>query len=158
MNKFFEKIGELIGLYFGEYIKDYRESNNKIFEYILQANSQINMIILTVSVASLTAVAALNKVVFIPYEVLSFITISLFIIVILLSVVNLFLSILTSEDLQKKIVKNFTSFKNQKVKNEDLKYYKTRRFLNWAVLLGFCFGLVTFLILLGLHIFGVKIA
>lgn len=137
-----------------EYLKDYRESRARVYEIIVQNNLRLNTIILTVSVASLTAIATLNDRLFVSYPWLSFIAVGLFVLVILFSTVNFYLSTLTLDDLQKKLNKDmFLPFKVGKGVFTE-KYKTTRRLLNMLVMGGFCIGLLTLLILLGFYMLG----
>lgn len=159
MGKIFEKICEFTGWYVGEYIKDYRENNNRIFGAIVQKESQINAIILTGSVAGLTAITALSKDIFnvnLFISVIAFMVILFFIISILLSIINLYLSMLTLIDIQKKFIINHKSLQPLNKNMDNYKYKNIQRVLNHLILISFCIGLIIFLVLLGLYIFGDK--
>ena len=156
MIKLLRILGGGVGWFVNEYAKDYRESNDHIYGQIVKTDAQINQIILTVSIASLVAVAALNEAVFIPYGLLAFIAIFLFVLAILLSVINLYLVTLTLADMQQKLIKNLSSFTTLNKGMRQQRFQKTRRVFNVAILSSFCFGLISFLILLGLYILGGK--
>lgn len=138
-----------------EYWQDYRESNVRAYELIIKTNMQLNQIILTVSVASLAAVAALNKAVFVPYPLLSFTTLALFILVILLSTINFYLTTIALRDIQQYLKKDLLFPLKLSKKKYQGKYSKTLKILSASVLIGFCLGLVSLLVLLGFYIFGV---
>lgn len=55
---------DILGWLSREYIAIYRESDRCLVDAIIQTNTQINQIILAVSVACLTAIATLNHQVF----------------------------------------------------------------------------------------------
>lgn len=138
-----------------EYWQDYRVSNVRAYELIIKTNMQLNQIILTVSVASLAAVAALNEAVFVPFPLLSFTTLSLFILVILLSTVNFYLTTIALRDIQQLLKKDVLFPLKVSRKKYQGKYNKTQKILSASVLIGFCLGLVLLLVLLGSYIFGV---
>ena len=82
-----------VGIWFAaEYFSEYRENRDRIFDTIIKNNLHLNTVILTVSVASLTAVAALNDRVFYTHPILSIVVLGLFIFTILFSTINFFLS------------------------------------------------------------------
>lgn len=152
-------IGGFLKIVFNERQKDYRESSRRIYESIIQKDSQINTIILTGSIAGLTAIAALSKDIFISsglISVISFLVVVLFVLVILLSVVNLYISTLVLSDINKKLIKNFKDFKRVDAGMQDLRFKFVQKTLNKIILISFCFGLVLLLFVLGLYIFGVK--
>jgi len=153
-NSFIDTFKPLVGWFVNEHIKDYREGKTLIYDGIIKTSAQINQIILTVSVASLTAIAALNKAVFVPYSLLSFSVIALFILVILLSVVNLYISTIALKDLQKRFSQNWKSMKRLNNGTERPRFEKTQKILNVLVLIDFCLGMVALLALLGLYILG----
>ena len=157
MGAIINALSKIAGRYLDEYVKDYRDVSARLYELSVKTNAQINQIVLTVSVASLTAVAALNERVFVPYGSLSFIVIALFVAVILLSVVNLYLSSLTLADAQRQLNKNLTSFKSSKTDMENLRFIKTQKILNTVVFGTFCVGLVALLALLGFYILGDRV-
>ncbi len=154
IDKIIDIFKPLFSWFADERIKDYREGKALIYDGIVKTSAQINQIILTVSVASLAAVAALNKAVFVPYGFLSFTVVALFIFVILLSVVNLYLSIIALTGIQKQFIKNWKSFDRLNKGTENPRFGKTQKILNNLVFGGFCLGLVGLLILLGLYILG----
>lgn len=154
MNNLIKVLSLGVSWFFDEYIKDYRESSNRVYELTIKANTQINQIILTVSVASLTAIAALNDKVFAPYGLLSFLTVASFVLVILLSVVNFHLSYLFLADLQRRLTSNLKSFKPLTNGNEFRKFGIVQSGLNVIILSGFCLGLIALLTLLGYYILG----
>lgn len=157
MEKIFEKFCEFTGWYSNERIKDYRENTNIVVGAISQKESQINAIILAGSVAGLTAVAALNKDIFsssVNISIMAFIVIGLFILVILFSIINLYLSTLALANIQKTMIENFITFKLPKKDIKNYRFKKAQQVLSLIVLIGFCLGLVLLLILLGLYLFG----
>lgn len=145
-----------LGWYAGEYIKDYRESAGRIYELSVKTTIQINQIILTVSVASLAAIAALNEAVFTPYGPLALTAISLFVLVILLSVINLYVSMLTLADAHQQLLQNLKSFTRLDKNMKNFKFKRLHKILSMIIFAGFCLGLVVLLILLGVHILGAK--
>ena len=82
---------DILGWLSREYIAIYREGDRRLVDAIIQTNTQINQIILAVSVACLTAIATLNRQVFHISALLAFASMAIFIVVILLSVINLYL-------------------------------------------------------------------
>ncbi len=156
MNLLLEKLSLVMGWVVNERTIDYREGKALIYDAIVKINTQINQTILTVSVATLAALAALNKEIFVPYPLLSFVTIAVFVLVILLSVVNLYLSNLVLADMQKKFTQNWSSLRSPSKGVEDRRYQGARRVLNGLVLGGFCFGLIIFLAVIGLFIMGAQ--
>lgn len=144
-----------LGWYAKEYMQDYRTSNSQLIETIRQTTTQINQIILAVSVACLTAVAALSQRMFELYGGLAFMTIASFVFVILLSVINLYLSSLTLRHAQDQLSNNLFRLKSTMDDMGDLPYEMTTKILGRYVLGLFCAGVVLFLTLLGLYILGV---
>lgn len=154
---FFENITKLL---ISERLNDYRESNNRIIGAVTQVESQINAIILAGSVAGLTAVAALSKNIFnsnIFISIVAFAVIASFIIAILLSVINLSLSTQTLLDIQRKIKKNYESLRSSNKDIENYRFKKAHEVLNIIILVCFCVGLISLLILLGAYTFGDKL-
>lgn len=145
-----------VGVWFAaEYFNDYRENRARVFDTIIKNNLHLNTVILTVSVASLTAIAALNDRVFSGYPILSIITLGLFIFAILFSTINFFLSGLAMSDMQRRLSKDILfPFKISKGEYSP-KFKKTQKVLSGIVLAGFCLGLVSLLVLLSLYIIGV---
>lgn len=147
-------IGRIAAWLGAEYVKDYRESRARIFDLAIKNSLHLNTIILTVSIASLTAVAALNDRVFENYSWLSVITVGLFILTILFSTINFFLASLALNDLQQKISKDiFFPFQASDAKYK-LKFRKAQKMLGTVVMIGFCAGLITLLALLGFYVLG----
>lgn len=150
--KWLKQIGTWLA---AEYFNDYRENRARVFDTIIKNNLHLNTVILTVSVASLTAVAALNDRLFADYSILSIIVVGLFIFTILFSTVNFFLSGLTMGDLQRNLNKDIIfPFKISSGAYKP-KYRKIQQILNVSVLTCFCSGLISLLILLSLYIIGV---
>ena len=139
-----------------QYLEDYRTNRSRILNAISRNNLHLNTIILTVSIASLTATAALSREVFIDYPILSIIVLGLFIMVILLSTINFFLSGLVLSDLNKSYSKDILLPLKIGKGEYSAKYQPAQRLLNALVLAGFCLGLITLLALLVLHILGVE--
>ena len=135
---------------------DFRENKKMIYESIVRTNTSINQIILTFSLAALAAIATLNKPLFKDFSILSFIVLAIFIIVILLSVVNLFLSSVAMRAIQKTLIENWKSLKRPNSGMEKVPFARIQSILNYCVLLGFCAGVILLLALLGLHIFGAE--
>lgn len=148
-------IGKVITWLAVEYMKDYRESKARVFDTIVQNNLRLNTIILTVSIASLTVVAALNGKIFVDYPWPSIIVIVLFILVILFSTINFFLSGLALSDFQRKINKDFLLPLKLHESEYELKYQRVQKILNILVLYGFCLGLLVLLGLLGCYVLEV---
>lgn len=144
-------------IWFGaEYMRDYRDFRARVFDTIIKNNLHLNTVILTVSVASLTAIAALSREVFARYPILSFVSVLLFVMVILLSTINLYISGLALNDLHQKLSKDILfPFKISKGRYT-LKFKKVRKMLNALVLGGFCLGLISLLTLLGCYILVAK--
>lgn len=141
------------GLWFAaEYFSDYRGNRARVFDTIIKNNLHLNTVILTVSVASLTAVAALNDKVFSNHPMLSITVIGLFILTILSSIINFFLSGLAMNDIQRRLNKDILfPFKISKGEYKP-KFRKAQQALNVLVLAGFCFGLIALLVLLAFYI------
>lgn len=137
------------GLWFAaEYLSDYRENRDRVFDTIIKNNLHLNTVVLTVSVASLTAIAALNDKVFSVFPLLSVAVLDLFILTILFSTINFFLSGLAMSDMQRRLNKDIL-FPFKISKSEYMpRFRKAQRVLNILVLAGFCFGLIALLALL----------
>ncbi len=144
-----------IGAWFAaEYINDYRDSRARVFDTIIKNNLHLNTVILTVSVASLTAIAALNDRIFTSYPVLSIVVVGLFVFTILFSTINFFLSGLAMGDMQRRLSKDILfPFKISKGEYAP-RFKKIQYTLNYLVLSSFCLGLVLLLVLLGFYILG----
>ena len=141
-----------------EYMRHYSDSRVRVFDTIIKNNLQLNTIILTVSVASLTAIAALNDRVFTSYPYPSMVAVGLFIIVILLSTINFFLSGLALRDLQQKLSKDILLPVHISGTGYRQKFKVIRNVLNVMVLAGFCTGLLVLLILLSFYIMEPRLA
>lgn len=154
MKRFLRYLGSVGAWIYGEHIKDRREGNRFIYETMIANRTHLNQIILTVSIASLTAVAALNNEVFEPFPELSFAVIAIFVLVILFSTVNLYISGKALRAIQQAYKKDF--FFSLRKENQEYRYnHQTlQKALNNLVLYGFCVGLVALLILLGCYILG----
>jgi hypothetical protein len=139
-----------------QYIEDYRESKSRAYELIVKNNIHLNTVVLTVSVASLTAVAALNEKAFQYHPVLSFAVISLFVLVILLSTVNFYISGLAIRDIQKKLSKDILFPVKVSRGGYEQRFKKIQKVLSVLVLSGFCLGLIALLALLGFYILGAE--
>lgn len=137
-----------------ENLKDYRENKTRVYNTIVKNNLHLNTIILTVSIASLTAVAALSSEVFKNYPWLSLVVIALFICVILLSTINFYLSSIALRDVQKNLTKDILFTLRVSSGQYKPPLENTQKALNNLVLAGFCAGLIMFLILLCCYIFG----
>lgn len=137
-----------------EYMTDMRENRARVYDTIVKNNLHLNTVILTVSIASLTAVAALSDEAFVAYPWLSLSVITLFIGVILLTTVNFYLSGIALRDIQEKLSKDILL--PFKVRNGEYtpRFIKPQRILNALVLGGFCLGLLMFLTLLSCYILG----
>lgn len=139
-----------------EYLKEYREGRTRVFDTIIKNNLHLNTVILTVSVASLTAIAALNDKLFDSYSWLSITVVGLFILTILLSTINFFLSGLVLRDLQQKLNKDILFSIRISKDGYEPQFKKVQKILNVIVLSGFCLGLICFLALFGFYILGVN--
>lgn len=140
-----------------QYIEDYRESRSRAYELIIKNSMHLNTIILTVSVASLTAIAALNEKLFQHYPFLSFSVIALFILVILLSTVNFYISGVVIRDIQQNLSGDILFPIKVSRGRYKPRLEKTQKILNILVLSGFCLGLMALLLLLGFYIIGTPI-
>lgn len=145
-----------LGWFANEYIRGYRDNASRIYELSIKTTALINQIILTVSVASLAAIAALGKAVFMPYGPIAFTAILLFVFTILISVINLYLSLATLADIRKKLDRNIASPTRFKKLVETSKFMKAHKILSVTVLTGFCLGLIALLVLLGFYILEAK--
>ncbi len=145
-----------IAWFAAQYVQDYRENQARAYELIIKNSMHLNQIILTVSIASLAAIAALNQAVFAPYSVLSFAVVALFILVILFSTINFYLSGIILRDLQRALKQDlFLPFRISKG-NYEQRFKISQKILDILVFGGFCLGLVAFLALLGSYILGVN--
>lgn len=139
-----------------EYINDYRDNRARVFDTIIKNNLHLNTVILTVSVASLTAIVALNDRIFSSYPVLSVVVVGLFIFTILFSTINFFLSGLAMGDMQRRLSKDIM-FPLKISKGEYTpRFKKIQHTLNYLVLSSFCLGLILLLVLFGFHILGAE--
>lgn len=139
-----------------EYFKEYQASRIRIFDMTVRSNAHLNTIMLTVSVASLTAIAALSDRVFENYPWLSLAVVALFILVILVSTINFFVAGLVLSDIQKNFNKDILFPIHIGKSGFKPKFRTTQYALNVIVLGCFCLGLVTLLVLLGVYILGVR--
>lgn len=145
-------IGRVIAWMTAEYMTDIRDSKARVFDVIIKNNLHLNTIILTVSIASLTAVAALSNEMFESHPVLTFVSILLFVMVILLSTINFYISGLALSDLHQKLSKDILfPFKVSKGVYEP-KFKGAQKILSTLVLSGFCLGLLVLSALLGCYI------
>lgn len=147
-----DKFVVLIGLLTGGYSRDYQENKALVYEAIVKNNAHINQIILTMSVASLAAMAGLNRLVFEPYPILSFVVLSLFALTILISVVNMYLVSFSLRDMQRILNDNFKNLDRLEDTMDKIRYKTTNKVLNAFVFLTFCAGVICLLSLLGVYI------
>lgn len=152
MSKLLDRIAVVIGLLTGGYSRDYRENKALVYEATVKNNTHINQIILTMSVASLAAMAGLNRSVFEPYPVLSFVVLSFFALTILISVINIYLVGLSLRDMQRLLNENFTKLDRLDSMVDKIRYKTANRILNALVFWSFCVGVVCLLSLLGVYI------
>ncbi|HMQ96282.1 MAG TPA: hypothetical protein PKD19_03605 [Candidatus Saccharibacteria bacterium] len=149
-------IKQAFGWLLAQFVQDNRENQARAYELIIKNSMHLNQIILTVSIASLAAIAALNQAVFAPYSVLSFAVVALFILVILFSTINFYLSGIILRDLQTALKQDvFLPFHISK-DNYKQRFKTSQKILNILVFGGFCLGLVAFLVLLGFYTLGVS--
>lgn len=149
-------IRQVLGWLAAQFVQDYRENQARAYELAIKNSMHLNQIILTVSIASLAAIAALNQAVFTTYPELSFAVVALFILVILFSTINFYLSGIVLRDLQRALKQDlFLPFRISKGGYEQ-RFKTSQRILNILVFGGFCLGLVAFLALLGFYILGAK--
>lgn len=133
---------------------DYRNRNAALSQSINQNVTHLNQIILTVSVAVLASIAGFNKALVEPNRLLAFTVITLFVLVILISVINIFYITKKTQAVYelsaKKIIfskKDIDEMNLQSLRN------KTNR-MNLAILILFCTGLLAYIVLIGFGIFG----
>ncbi len=142
-----------IGAWFAaEYFNDYRQSRDRIFDTIIKNSLHLNTVILTVSVASLTAVAALNDKIIVNYSLLLIIVVGFFIFTILFSTVNFFLSDLVMRDLQRDLNKDILLPLKISKGEYKIRFRMTQKALSSVVMFSFCVGLIMLLALLILYI------
>lgn len=151
-----QRIGRFGAWFIAQYMQDYRENRSRAYESIIKNNMHLNTIILTVSVASLTAVAALNEKAFEYYPTLSFTVILFFVLVILLSTVNFYLSGVAIREIQQNLSKDILFPVKVTRGKYKPRFRKFQKVLNISVLSGFCLSLIALLVLLGLYIMGAK--
>ena len=150
-------IRQVLGWLAAQFVQDYRENQARAYELAIKNSMHLNQIILTVSIASLAAIAALNQAVFAPYPALSFAVVALFILVILFSTINFYLSGIVLRDLQRALKQDlFLSFRISKSGYEQ-RFRTSQKILNILVFGGFCSGLIAFLALLGFYILGANV-
>lgn len=133
---------------------DYRNRNTSLMQSIAQNVTHLNQIILTVSVAVLASIAGFNKALVEPNRLLAFIVIVLFVLVILISVINIYYVTKKTQAVYELSAKKII-FSKKDVDEVNLQSLRRRtNQMNLAILTLFCSGLVAYLTLIGFGIFG----
>lgn len=158
MNKTLGIISGIARFFINERVNDYRLSFMRNQELMAQVAIEHSRSLMTFSIAALAAMAVLNKGVFVPYPVLSIIVMICFMLSTLLVVLNFLFFTHMLADSQKIITRNFkSSFTTPLNKNVDkVKYKKITNLSSFCSTALFIIGIVLFMILLALYIWGLS--
>jgi uncharacterized membrane protein len=139
-----------------ERVNEYRSSYLRNQELLAQVTFEMDRALMTFSIAALAALAALNDKVFNIYGWLSFITLALFIGVVVSVIVGYYFSRVMLIDAQKIISANFKKSINTPLsKNLDkVKYGKVTKVMNFVSIFLFVVGMAVFIVLLAVYIGG----
>lgn len=137
-----------------EYKMYFFQVQNMMTQNTIEADKALG----TFAIAALAALAALNERVFGPYGKLSFVTLTCFLIVILLVTIGYVVSNKLLSDAQEKLTANFLKSSSTPLGEgtEKPKFARLSRGINYASMALFSIGMVLFIILLYQYIRKVK--
>lgn len=140
-----------------ERVNDYRSNFIQYQNMMTQVTMEADKALMTFSLAALAALAALNDAVFKPYGWISFITLACFILVATLVIIGYGISKSLIKDAQRIMTQNFqSSLKTPLNKGlSNVKFAKLSKWINRVSLGLFIFGMISFVVLMGLYIKGV---
>lgn len=135
-------------------IEAYHQQFYQLQNMMAQNTIEADKSLVTFSIAALASLAAMNERLFADYGMFSFVSILLFITVIIGVVVGYLISSELLKDAQAKLTKNFLESTTTPLdKDTDkLRFGKAAHFINWANFVCFIFGIISFVVLLMLYI------
>lgn len=149
MSRFFD-------LSVNERVNDYRSNFYQYQNMMTQVTMETDKALMTFSIAALAALAALNDAVFDPYGWMSFITLTCFVLVVVIVIVGYSVSKVLIKDAQRILTSNYRSSLTTPL-GEGLgkvKFAKLSRALNFASSTFFIIGMASFVILMAMYIKG----
>lgn len=146
-----------VDLSVNERINDYRSNFFQYQNMMTQVTIETDKALMTFSIATLAALAVLNDAVFKPYGWISFITITCFILVVIIVMIGYYISKALLADAQRIITRNFQKSITTRLDEglSDVKFKRLSKALNFMSLTLFTVGMVSFVVLMALYIKGV---
>ncbi|MEI7918512.1 MAG: hypothetical protein WCH58_03955 [Candidatus Saccharibacteria bacterium] len=139
-----------------ERVNDYRSSYLRNQDVLTQVTLEMDRALMTFSIASLAALAALNDKIFGTYGRLSFIALTCFVGVVVSVILSYYLSRGMLIDAQKIITRNYKKSLTKPLGEgmEKVKYATATKIVNGASLALFILGMICFVVLMALYIGG----
>ena len=151
-------LSRFVDLSIKERINDYRSNFFRYQDMMTQVTMEADKALMTFAIAALAALAALNDDVFGPYGWVSFITLTCFILVIILVTVGYYISKSLIKDAQRIISANFKKSLTTPLGEglDRVKFKHVSKAINFASITLFIIGMILFITLMGLYIKGVE--
>lgn len=140
-----------------ERVNDYRSTFLRYQDMMTQVTMEADKALMTFSIAALAALAALNDDIFKPYGWISFITLSCFILVIIIVTIGYYVSKSLIKDAQNIITENYKKSLTTPLGEglDKVKFSRVSKVINFASITLFIIGMILFITLMGLYIKGV---
>ncbi len=140
-----------------ERVNDYRSSYLRNQDVLTQVTLEMDRALMTFSIASLAALAALNDRIFGTYGWLSFIALTCFVGTVVSVILSYYLSRGMLIDAQKIITRNYKKSLTKPLGEgmEKVKYATATKLVNGASFALFASGMICFIILMALYIGGI---
>jgi len=140
-------------------VSDYKSNFVQYQNMMTQVTIETDKALMTFSIAALAALAALNNAIFESYGWMSFLTLSCFILVVVIVMIGYYVSKALLVDAQRIITANFrkslTTPLGQGLKQ--VRFAKLSKLINIASLTLFVTGMILFVVLMALYIKGVQV-
>ena len=146
-----------VDLSVNERINDYRSSFLRYQDMMTQVTMETDKALMTFSIAALAALAALNDAVFKPHGWMSFITLTCFVLVVVIVIVGYSVSKTLIKDAQRIVTKNLQESLTTPLGQglDKVKFAKLSRAINFTSNTLFILVMILFIILMALYIKGV---
>ena len=138
-------------------VDDYRSNFIQYQNMMTQVTMEADKALMTFSIAALAALAALNDAVFRPYGWISFVTLTCFILVVVIVTIGYYVSKELIKDAQRITTANFKKSLTTPLGQglDRVKFRTLSRVINYASMSLFIVGMMLFIVLMGLYIKGV---
>ena len=146
-----------VDLSVNERTNDYRSNFYQYQNMLTQVTLETDKALMTFSIAALAALAALNDALFGPYGWLSFITLTCFVLVVVVVIIGYGVSKVLIRDAQRIMTNNFRKSLTTPLGKglSKVRFAKLSKALNLAGSAFFVIGMILFVILMALYIKGV---